>query len=241
MESIKSFQYQLYPSDKYDIIVVSNEKHKDTNILLEQLPVKTIITDKTNYNKARALQYAIAHTPDKIYDTAIIMDADNNVDNTFLKEINDALYSGGMAIQTHRVSRKLHTDTALFAAISEEINNSIFRLGHVNIGFSSALIGSGMALNFSWLKKNLASITMNDVVKELEIMLLEQSIYIEYLNNTHVYGEKAPKADQYYQQRTSWYFNPVKQFISSFIKIPKAIIQGNYDLFDKLFQWLIPS
>lgn len=242
IESVKSFLDQDYPKDKFDIIAVSSEQNSEINTSLKELPIKLITTgDSNHYSKAKDIQYAIANTPDNMYDVAVILDANNTVETNYLAEINDAYYSGSMAIQTHRISKDLHTDTALFGAISEEINNSIFRLGHANLGFSSALLGSGTALNFSWLKMNLAQVTLVDAVKQLEIMLLEQSIFIEYLNYVNVYGDKANKVGDFNKLHNSWYESPLIQANNILYKFPKYLIQGNYDYCDKLFQWLLPS
>ena len=85
------------------------------------------------------------------YDIALIIDADNIINSSYLVELNNAFADSKVqVVQTHRVAKNLNTNMAYLDAISEEINNSIFRLGHVNLGMSAALIGSGMALNIHY-------------------------------------------------------------------------------------------
>jgi hypothetical protein len=49
------------------------------------------------------------------------------------------------AVQGHRTAKNTNNSWAILDAISEEINNNIFRKGHRVLGLSSAIIGSGMA------------------------------------------------------------------------------------------------
>ena len=49
--------------------------------------------------------------------------------------------------------RTKDTNTAVLDAVSEEINNSIFRKGHTRLGFSSGLSGSGMAFEYDLFKR----------------------------------------------------------------------------------------
>lgn len=79
--------------------------------------------------------------------------------------------------------------------VSEEINNSIFRSGHTRLGFSSALIGSGMAFDYDWLIQYIYKATHVGVDKQLESMLLSQNIYIEFLEDVYTYDEKSKRKD----------------------------------------------
>lgn len=239
VESIKSFMRQDYAD--YELIVVSNDRHAAVNRELGQLPVNLMIMDAENYNKVESIKYAMANLDENSHDIAVIMDSDSEVEAGFLRVVNDAYYSGEMAIQTHRITRHLDSDIEIFGAVSEEINNSIFRRGHVNFGFSSALIGSGMAFNFKWLKYSIIEITNNDFEKQLEAKLLEQSIFIDYLNDVHVYGNKASKADEFYEERRTWQTSKIQRFGIILRKLIVAISRSNYDYCDKLLQWLMPS
>ncbi|MEG2319921.1 MAG: glycosyltransferase family 2 protein, partial [Mucinivorans sp.] len=239
VESVKSFLEQQYPF--YRVMVVSNENHEEVNASLSELPIELFMADAQYYNKAEAIRYAMSCIDATQYDVVVIMNADSEVDQGFLNAINDAYYQGGMVIQTHRTSRKLESDIALFGAVSEEINNSIFRRGHVNFGFSSALIGSGMAFKVEWLKSNIEGLTNTDFEKQLETKLLEQSVFIEYLNDVHVYGEKISRADEFYKERSTWQTSSKLGFFVILGKLFGSIAQRNYDLCDKMFQWLMPS
>ena len=124
-------------------------------------------------------------------------------------------------------------------AIFEEINNSIFRTGHVRLGFSSALVGSGMAVDFEWFRQNVGKLLSAGEDKELEALLMKQRIFVDYLPDLYVYDEKTQKENNFHRQRRRWM---AAQFHSLFSNLPKlfpALIQRNYDLADKIVQWML--
>lgn len=174
------------------------------------------------------------------YDVVIILDADNTVDRSFLKEINNAYYLGSKAIQAHRVAQNLDTHTAVLDAVSEEINNSIFRKGHNILGLSAALIGSGMAFDYKWFVKHVERLMTAGEDKELEVLLLKQRIYINYLESTFVYDMKTQKEGVFYNQRRRWLAAQFAILGSAIRDLPRAIVSLNYDLIDKLIQWMMP-
>ena len=93
------------------------------------------------------------------YDIALVLDADNVIPYDYLSDINDLFANPEVEIvQTHRSAKNLNNDMALLDAISEEINNTIFRLGHAKLGLSAALIGSGMAFRYDLFRDTMADI-----------------------------------------------------------------------------------
>lgn len=243
LKSVESLLAQNYPRSNYDLVVVSHSQNESINEILRNMSIVVYVAPQDVTYKADAIKYVMARLDASQYDVAVVMDADSRVDEDFLSQINNAYFycSGGVAIQTHRKAIHLNSDTAIFGAVSEEINNSIFRRGHVNVGLSSALVGSGMAFEFEWLKKNIVNASHVDLEKQLETMLLEQSLFIEYLSNVYVYGDKVGRVEQFYEQRSHWGANRKESLRLMFTKLPRAIVKRNYDYMDKLFQWLMPS
>ncbi|MDP3436670.1 MAG: glycosyltransferase, partial [Bacteroidales bacterium] len=183
MESVNSILNQEYPKDKFDLIVISDKMEEDTNRTLSALPLTLLELNAQNSTKAIALNYAMDNLPNENYNIVVILDADNVVEPNFINELNDCYYSGSLAMQAHRVPKNLDTDVAILDAISEEINNSIFRRGHVNMGLSSALIGSGMAFDYKLFRKNVVHLKTAGEDKELEVLLFKERVYIDYLDN----------------------------------------------------------
>lgn len=236
--SIKSFLSQNYPKSHFDIVVISDQLKDETNDQLSQLPIRLLMANYPNRTKAKALNLAI-DSLDKTYDAVVIMDADNTVDTCFLNEVNKALCFGIKAIQTHRVAKDTDTDMSILDAASEEINNSFFRSGHVRLGLSSALSGSGMAFEYQWFVENIKNISSVGEDKELELELLRQGIYIDYLDDVFVYDQKVPNQEVFYNQRRRWIATQYDNLSKSMKYLPQAFMTGNVDLCNKILQWVM--
>lgn len=235
--SIQSFLKQIYPKEAYKVVVISDQMKPETNQLLGELQVDVLQPPTALGSKAAALNYAIAHTPGE-YNCVIILDADNQVEADFLQRINEVYDFGLYAIQAHRKAKNKNTDVAILDAVSEEINNSIFRKGHVNAGLSSGLIGSGMAFDYQWFADNIHKVSSAGEDKELELLLLSDGIYIEYMDDIIVYDEKIQSSSAYYQQRRRWVAAQFDILKKGFKQLPQAILSNNTNFCNKLLQWL---
>ncbi len=240
-QSVESILSQTFSRDKYDVAVISDKMEEQTNLELEAMGVKVFRAAYKDSSKAKALNLAMDELKGSDYELVVILDADNVVQENFLEEINNAYHAGIKAIQTHRRAKNLNTDTAVLDAVSEEMNNSIFRKGHVSLGLSSALIGSGMAFEYKWFEKNIRNASSAGEDKELEVMLLKQGIYIEYLDHVIVFDEKTTKDAAFYNQRRRWLAAQFSILFHSIKDLPGAIFSGNLDYTDKLVQWMMPT
>jgi cellulose synthase/poly-beta-1,6-N-acetylglucosamine synthase-like glycosyltransferase len=240
--SVENFLEQTFPRENYDVFVVSDGMADETNAELERMSAIVIRPEFTLSTKTNALQQAITYIDnhDLHYDNIVILDADNSVDDDFLDNLNDAFYSGCSAIQTHRVAKQCNTNVAVLDAVSEEINNSIFRKGHTRMGFSSSLIGSGMAFDYKLFKKCIMKSSHVGVDKQLERYLLRNNYYIEYLPEVYTYDEKVSKGKQFYKQRKRWVSTQFSHFFRGIWGCPKAALEGNWDYCNKLLQWAMP-
>jgi len=239
LDAVKSSLNQDYPQELYDVIVISDHMSDVTNQSLSDLPITLLQAVFKESSKAKALQYTIAHISD-CYDALIILDADNRVESDFITRMNDSYQSGHIAIQAHRTANNFHTPVALLDAASEEINNAIFRSGHVALGLPSALIGSGMLFNFEWFASHVSLLETAGEDKELEVFLVRENVHIEYLKDVFVYDEKTPKAKVLKNQRKRWIAAQFFSFKSHIMQLPKAIITGKIGYVDKIIQWSLP-
>lgn len=242
VDSVQSFFEQDYPRELYDVIVISDQMQKETIAELEATTAKVAQISDPKSTKIYALQKAIEYIEDKklSYDMVVVLDADNIVASDFLDKINDAYYSGCLAIQTHRVAKNRDTNTAVLDAVSEEINNSIFRKGHTRLGFSSGLSGSGMAFEYELFKNIISGIEDIGEDKHMERKLLLQNIYIEYLENVYTFDEKVRGKREFYHQRRRWLATQFSNLFSGISQLPGAMLSGKWDYCDKLFQWMMP-
>ena len=237
---VESFLQQHYPQELYKVIVISDHMQETTNERLAQLPITLLKANYENSSKAKALNFAMDHFERDEFDAVVILDADNIVDTNFLLEINKVFDAGVQAIQAHRTAKNRNTDIAVLDGLSEEVNNSIFRRGHVRLGISSALIGSGMIFNYQWFHDNVKHLVTTGADKELEVLLLKQRIFIEFLDEVYVYDEKTQGEKGFYNQRRRWLATQFAQWGRVFKDLPQAILSGNIDYSDKLIQWVLP-
>lgn len=237
---IRSFLNQDYSPHLYKVVVISDHMQETTNERLAQLPITLLKADYPNSSKAKALNFAMEHFGRNEFDAVVILDADNIVDSNFLQEINKVVATGVQAIQAHRTAKNRNTDIAVLDGLSEEVNNSIFRRGHVRLGISSALIGSGMVFNYQWFHDNVKHLSSAGEDKELEVLLLKQQIFIEFLDEVYVYDEKTQGEKGFYNQRRRWLATQFAQWEIVFKDLPKALFSGNIDYSDKLIQWILP-
>lgn len=240
-QAVISILSQAYPQRMFDVTIISDHQEEMTNMRLAQYPITLLTPNFEESTKAKSLQYAILNLPEfKIYDIALVLDADNIVEQDFLTKVNDAFETAATkAVQMHRISRNRDTTVALLGAIFEEINNAIFRRGHINVGLSSALAGSGIAYDFAWFKTNVMKARTSGEDKELEALLLRQEIYIDYFDNIYVYGEKKRTTAKLNQQRGRWASEQFHNFIRNIKFLPGAIFRKQYDLADKIIQWML--
>lgn len=240
-QTVKTALGQTYPQRLFDITVISDHQKEITNFHLAQYPITLLTPDFKTSTKAKSLQLAINNLPQfKIYDVAIVLDAGTVVEPEFLQQMNDAFETAGTkAIQAHRLSKNRDTAIANLDAIFEEINNSIFRRGHITLGISSAISGSGIAYDFKWFKENIMTINTGWEDKEIEARLMRQHIYVDYFDHIHVYDEKTRTTTDFNRQRSRWASTQLRSLISNIRYLPSAILQKKYDFVDKIMQWML--
>ena len=240
-QAVVSILSQDYPQRLFDVVVVSDHQSEITNMRLAQYPITLLTPDFAESTKAKSLQYAILKLPEfKIYDIAIVLDADNIVEQDFLTKVNDAFETAATkAIQMHRISRNRDTAAARMGSIFEEINNNIFRKGHINMGISAALAGSGTAYDFTWFKTNVMKAKTAGEDKELEALLLKQGYFIDYFDNILLYGEKKRTTSKMNEQHGRWTLQQFQNLLKNIRYLPGAFIRKQYDWADKLIQWML--
>jgi cellulose synthase/poly-beta-1,6-N-acetylglucosamine synthase-like glycosyltransferase len=232
---------QEYPSTHYDVVIIADSFQEETLLALKALPIIVIEVSFDKSTKSKALNKAMA-TLERDYDIAVVLDADNVMANDFLKQINAAFEYGFIAVQGHRTAKNTNNSWAILDAISEEINNNIFRKGHRVLGLSSAIIGSGMAFQYNYFKTLMATVTaVGGFDKEIELKMLKEGNKIVYLNDAMVFDEKIQKAEVFGNQRRRWLSAQLHYFKKDILNACKHLVmKGNVDYFDKAIQFIQP-
>ncbi|WP_350291515.1 glycosyltransferase family 2 protein [uncultured Croceitalea sp.] len=241
IEVAKKALEQSYDQALYDVVVIADSFKERTLQKLAELPIKLVEVSFEKSTKSKALNKAMEVIGDQ-YHIALILDADNIMAFDFIERINNAFNKGYTVVQGHRIAKNTNTPMAVLDAISEEVNNHIFRKGHRVLGLSSALIGSGMAFDYHFFKTIMANVNaVGGFDKELELKLLQDRTKIEYLHEALVLDEKVQKAEVFSNQRKRWLsaqFIYFKRYIGTGIK--ELFLNGNVDFADKVYQMISP-
>jgi len=232
---------QDYPAEFYDVIIIADSFQPETILKLREFPLKVIEVSFEKSTKSKALNKAMEQLVEP-YEIAVILDADNVMASDFLVRINGAFEQHCMAVQGHRTAKNTNTSLAILDAISEEINNHIFRKGHRVLGLSSAIIGSGMAFDYGYFKQLMSTVTaVGGFDKEIELKMLKAGHKILYLDDAYVYDEKVQKAEVFSNQRRRWLSAQMHYFRHYFMDSVKTLfLKGNVDYFDKAIQFIQP-
>ncbi len=240
VEVAKHALRQDYPAGQYEVVVIADSFLPQTLAELRQLPIRLVEVSFERSTKSKALNRAMAEIGDD-FDIALVLDADNLMAPGFLAKINQAFENGYFIVQAHRTAKNLNTPFAILDAISEEVNNQIFRKGHRVLGLSSALIGSGMAFGYAFFKGAMAEVdAVGGLDKELELKLLKDQRTIEYLPNAIVLDEKVQQSEVFTDQRRRWLAAQFIYFWRNLRPGLAGLLRGNLDFADKVYQMISP-
>jgi len=241
IEVIRSALNQDYPASSFSIILIADSFKAETLELLRVLPITLVEAHFEYSTKAKSLQIALNHL-NADTDLVLVLDADNIMEDHFLDKINMASESHYKVIQCHRIAKNTNTSFALLDAISEEINNNIFRAGHRLFGISSALIGSAMVFDARLFRRYIPQLSaIGGFDKELELLILREKVKIEYLQDAYVLDEKVQNASVFYKQRKRWIYAQFYFFGRDFIvSVWHLFAHRNFDYFDKTLQFSLP-
>lgn len=231
-----------YPSNKFSVFIAADSLQPATVAALRSIPVNVLEVQFDISSKARSLNRLLNLIPEKDFDVAIILDGDNIMSHGCLEKVNDAFQQGFQSVQCHRVAKNRNTPVAVLDAMSEEINNHIFRKSQRALGFSSNTIGSGMAFHFSKLKAiyNKPGILGNPACdREVDFEIMKAGITIEFIDDAYVYDEKVSSKAVFERQRTRWLESQIIHLRLFFDK-KSGPIPKTKDYWNKLFCNLAP-
>ena len=239
--TVRSILGQSYPQRLFDVTVIADHESEMTLFHLAQQPITLLTPNFEKSSRTKSLQLAINNLPQfKIYDTVLILEAGDVVEPEFLEQVNDAYESAGTkAIQTHKLSLNRDTTSARLSAIFEEINNSIFRRGHITVGLSSALSSSGMVFDFNWFRQHILETKSTWEDRVIEAQLLRERVYVDYFDKIFIYSEKARQAEDFNRQHRRYLLTQIRTVFRNIRHMPIALFNRQYDLLDKLIQWLL--
>ena len=215
---------QNYPSYFFDVVVIADSLKASTLEKLRTLPIKVVEVSFEKSTKVKALNRAMQVIGDD-YDCALILDADNIMERDFIRKMNNLFDLGYSAIQGRRDPKNENTPIALLDGLSETINNFIYRQGHVSLGLSASLNGSGMIFDYTIYEEIMSGMdSVGGFDRELELKLLNRDIKVYFAKNIIVYDEKVTSQEVFERQRKRW-------ISSHFFYLRKYFFEGWTNLF----------
>jgi len=226
-----------YPKDLFHVCVIADSLRPDTIEKLKQMPLQVLEVVFESSTKSKALHKAIENTAEG-FDAAVVFDIDNVAAPDFLHRINSYLQAGERVVQGHRVAKNTNTQIAILDAISEEVNNHLFRKSQRVFNFSAAIIGSGMALEYQLFKEVMLQIdAVGGFDKEMGLLLTRDKIGVAYAEDALVYDEKVSNSENFKKQRRRWLsaqFSLFRKYgMSGFGQL---FLHGNFDYFNEIYQ-----
>lgn len=220
--------------------VIADSLQPETVIKLKAMRLQVVEVVFESSTKSKALHKAIENTADD-FDAAVVYDIDNVAAPDFLQHINRYLVAGNKVVQGHRVAKNTNTSIAILDAISEEINNHIFRKAQRVFHLSAAIIGSGMALEYQLFKSVMLRIdAVGGFDKEMGLLLTREGVSVAYSEDAIIYDEKVSEAGNFKNQRKRWLsaqFNLFGKYwksgLSEFFK------NGNRDYLNEVYHTVI--
>ncbi|HEY5327381.1 MAG TPA: glycosyltransferase family 2 protein [Mucilaginibacter sp.] len=229
-----------YPKDMFHICVIADSLKPETVQKLKKMPLQVLEVVFESSTKSKALHKAIENTTGN-FDAAIVFDIDNIAAPDFLYQINNYLQAGNRVVQGHRLAKNTNTPIAVLDAISEEINNHIFRKSPRVFNFSAAIIGSGMALEYKLFKEVMLQIdAVGGFDKEMGLLLTRNKIRVAYAEGALIYDEKVSNPEVFKKQRRRWLsaqFNLFKKYGAN--GLMELFKYGNLDYFNEIYQTAI--
>lgn len=227
---------QNYPADRFDVIIIADSFKQAT---LDQLKDLSLITEVVSFEKStkvKALNKVLAKIGSRHdYDYAVILDADNVMEQGFLERMNTLHQKGFKAIQGRRAAKNDVTTLAFLDGLSEDINNNIYGKGSIVLNCSSSLKGSGMSFDFELLRQELAAMdSIGGFDRELELRLVNRGVNVYYAAQAIVKDEKVEKSEVFENQRKRWISSQYHYLKAYFGDGIKAGLRGKFALFNSI-------
>ena len=223
---------QSYPSTHYKVAVIADSLQASTLSALRQLPIEVVEVHFESSTKVKSLNFALTSLPADM-DYAVILDADNIMASDFLVKINSVVSPAVRVVQGQRKPKNQNNALALLDGVSEGINNHIYRQGTASLGLSASINGSGIAFDYSLLKKKLSTMSsIGGFDRELEILLVQDGIRVHYHKGAVVLDEKVSQTQAFQNQRRRWISSQYFYLRKYFFQGLAALGKGDFTFFN---------
>lgn len=205
---IASLKKQNYPQDLYDIYVIADNCTDNTaKVAKEAGAIVYERFDEEHKTKGYALNWFLRQKIDEDapYDAFCIFDADNIVDENFIKNMNKKLCQGEEVVQGYR-DIKNPTDSWITAgyAIFYWTMNRFYHLARYNLGLSPLINGTGFMVKFDLVKPTgWDTKTLTEDI-EFSLKTIISGKKLGWATDAIVYDEQPVGFKQSWSQRSRW-------------------------------------
>lgn len=232
IDTAKASLNQTYPKAYFDVVVIADSLQQETLVTLSQLPIKVITVSFESSTKVKAITKAL-HSLTENYDYAVILDADNIMEQDFLHKMAGVLSTGLRAVQGQRKPKNINTTLSFLDGLSEAINNHIYRQGTVALGLSASINGSGVVFDYQLFKNKITTMdSIGGFDRELELLLLKEGVKVYYYKEAFVLDEKVSKSKSFQNQRLRWISSQYFYLRKYFTEGLTALFKGDFTFFN---------
>ena len=205
---VESLKKQNYPKELFDIYVIAdNCTDKTAQIAKNAGAIVYERNDEEHKTKGYALNWFLQQKieEDAPYDAFCVFDADNIVDENFIKNMNKKLCQGEDVVQGYR-DIKNPTDSWISAgyAIFYWTMNRFYHLARYNLGLSPLINGTGFMVKFDVVKPH--GWDTQTLTEDIEFSLkrIISGKRLGWATDAIVYDEQPVGFKQSWSQRSRW-------------------------------------
>jgi len=213
---------------KYNVYIVADDcdiaglEFRDERVMLLK-PATPL------HSKIKSIDYAI--TSFRIgHDAVLILDADNLIHPSFLAVMNSYFRKGYKVVQADFKPKNIDTDYARMDAIGDMYNFFVEREARMYIGVSSAIWGSGIAVDLPLYKEVKYTSFLGGFDKKLQSYLVLRVSHIAFASEATLYDEKIATGNSLETQRTRWISSYFKYFGESWRIFFNGLKKGSFNL-----------
>lgn len=245
---IESIRKQNYPTELVDIFVIADNCTDNTGEIAEKAGATVFVRNNTELvGKGYALDYAfdILHRDyaDRGYEGWFIFDADNLLDENYIREMNSVFDAGYLMVTSYRNSKNYDTNwisagsSLWFLREARYLNNA-----RMILGTSCAVSGTGFLVHDSVIVKN-GGWKYHLLTEDIEFSI-DNAInggMIGYCDTAHLYDEQPELFSQSWRQRMRWAKGFYQVFANYGGKLIKtAICEKSFSCYD-MFMTVTPA
>jgi cellulose synthase/poly-beta-1,6-N-acetylglucosamine synthase-like glycosyltransferase len=216
-------------SGSFDIVVVADNCTDQTAVKSRQCGVRVLERfDSKNKGKNHALLFAFEQLLNEEFHYFLIIDADTVVSSNLIDVILSEFAKGADAVQVFYGTLNFEQSLRLrLMKISYLAMNLIRPLGRQFWGFSTGILGNGIALSRSTLLA--VPFHVNSIVEDLayHVMLVKARKRVKFTSRTEVYAEMPLNKKAMTMQRLRWEGGRIRTSFKELPTLFRLIFQGH--------------